>query len=57
MSFTCLDCGAGFEIPADTLINEIVGCPDCLLDYVIKKNEAGSLDLEEFVIDGEDWGE
>ena len=57
MSFTCLDCGAGFEIPVDTLINEIVGCPDCLLDYVIIENEAGTIDLKEFVIDGEDWGE
>jgi hypothetical protein len=39
------------------LINEIVGCPDCLLDYVVIMKEPGTKDLMELIIEGEDWGE
>ena len=54
---TCDDCGAHIDIPEDLLINEIIGCHDCGLDYVVSKNEIGELSLTELIIEGEDWGE
>ena len=57
MSFMCTDCGANIEIPEDTIIGEIVGCPDCGLDYVFDKDENGNNNLNELLIEGEDWGE
>jgi len=57
VSTTCLDCQASIEIPDDYILGEIFGCPDCGLDYVVTKDESGNLQLEELLIEGEDWGE
>ncbi len=57
MSNACMDCGADMEVPNDSLLGEIVGCPDCGLDYVIEVDESGSKQLTELLIEGEDWGE
>jgi len=57
MSMTCLDCGAVIEIPEDAVPGEIVGCPDCGLDYVVVDGGSGSMSLQELMIEGEDWGE
>jgi alpha-aminoadipate carrier protein LysW len=57
MEMTCDDCGAHLDIPEDLLINEIIGCHDCGLDYVVSKNGIGELSLTELIIEGEDWGE
>ncbi len=57
MSNACMDCGADVEVPNDSLLGEIVGCPDCGLDYVIEVDESGSKQLTELLIEGEDWGE
>lgn len=56
MDGECIDCAATIEIPSDALEGEIVGCPDCGLDFVIVQ-EDGSLVIHELLIDGEDWGE
>ena len=53
----CMDCGANLDVPNDSLIGEIIGCPDCGLDYVIAEDESGSKQLTELLIEGEDWGE
>ncbi len=53
----CMDCGADLDVPNDSLLGEIIGCPDCGLDYVIEKDESGSKQLTELLIEGEDWGE
>ena len=57
MTFACTDCGAVLEMPEDGLQGEIIGCPDCGLDYVIEDDGNGSKHLRELVIEGEDWGE
>lgn len=57
MPINCLDCGINIEIPADSILGEIVGCPDCGLDYVVIKDESGQMLLQELNIKGEDWGE
>ena len=45
------------DVPNDVLTGEIIGCPDCGLDYVIEVGESGSKQLQELMLDGEDWGE
>ena len=55
--FSCIDCGANLEIPIDALEGEIIGCADCGLDYIVVKDESDGLNLQELVIEGEDWGE
>ncbi|MDP6459073.1 MAG: lysine biosynthesis protein LysW [Candidatus Bathyarchaeota archaeon] len=57
MTNTCVDCGAGMDVPTDALIGEIIGCPDCGLDYVIENDDSGGKQLKELLIEGEDWGE
>ena len=57
MANSCMDCGADLDIPADTLTGEIIGCPDCGLDFVIEVDDSGSKHLRELLIEGEDWGE
>jgi lysine biosynthesis protein LysW len=57
MQFTCVDCGGFIELPDDCVPDEIVGCPDCGLDYVVVEEESGLLLLKELTIEGEDWGE
>ena len=56
MQITCVDCGGSIELPEDCLPGEIVGCPDCGLDYVLEEDES-LLHLKELTIEGEDWGE
>lgn len=57
MNLTCDDCGGLIDLPDDLIENEIVGCHDCGLDYVVTKKDNGELALIELIIDGEDWGE
>ena len=57
MANMCTDCGAGLDVPNDSLQGEIIGCPDCGLDYVIEENDSGGKHLKELLIEGEDWGE
>jgi lysine biosynthesis protein LysW len=57
MATTCVDCGGNIDLPEDYMSNEIVGCPDCGLDYVVVEDTSGMLHLKELTIEGEDWGE
>ena len=43
--------------PPDSLLGEIIGRPDCGLDYVIEVDDSGSKHLKELLIEGEDWDE
>ncbi len=57
LTINCIDCGLSLEIPEDAIEGEIIGCPDCGLDYVASPTETGSMTLTELVLEGEDWGE
>ncbi len=57
MATTCVDCGGTIDLPEDCMPSEILGCPDCGLDYVVVEDESGMLHLKELTIEGEDWGE
>lgn len=53
----CPDCGAAIQVSNDVVIGEITSCPDCGLELEIKKLDGNHLDLQELLIEGEDWGE
>ena len=57
VSVECTDCGGIFEIPNNCVLGEIIGCPDCGLDYVVVEGESGLLTVKELTLEGEDWGE
>ena len=56
MMYICKDCGSEIEIPEDAEEGEIIGCGDCGLDFIVKK-ENGRIVIQELTIEGEDWGE
>ena len=53
----CPDCEAELDIPSDTAEGEILSCPGCGLELEVKHVNNGSVDLEQFTHEGEDWGE
>jgi DNA-directed RNA polymerase subunit RPC12/RpoP len=55
--YECNDCGANILLPVDSQNNEIIGCQDCGLDFIIQINEIGFKQILELSIEGEDWGE
>ena len=57
MNDNCIDCSASLEVPTDALDGEIIGCPDCGLDYVIEIGEDNIKQLKQLTVEGEDWGE
>lgn len=52
----CPDCDAELEIPEDVMQGEVLSCPSCGLELEVKQN-GNSLELQELIIEGEDWGE
>ena len=57
MNENCIDCTAPLEVLSDVLDGEIIGCPDCGLDYVMEIGEEGKKELKQLTVEGEDWGE
>jgi alpha-aminoadipate/glutamate carrier protein LysW len=55
----CPDCDSELNIPSDIEKGEIISCPGCGLELEVKKTSIGGecLDLQELIIEGEDWGE
>ena len=53
----CPDCDSDLKIPADTVKGEILSCPGCGLELEVKQIKGGCVDLQELIIEGEDWGE
>jgi lysine biosynthesis protein LysW len=57
MENLCSECGSEIEVENGALDGEIVSCPICGLDHVVKVDATGSMKLVELAIEGEDWGE
>ena len=55
----CPDCDSELKIPFDIEKGEVLSCPCCGLEIEVKKISDGGecVDLQELVIEGEDWGE
>jgi lysine biosynthesis protein LysW len=53
----CPDCDSELNVPVDTEKGEILSCPGCGLELEVKQIKAGCVDLQELIIEGEDWGE
>jgi len=55
----CPDCDSELNIPCDIEKGEVLSCPGCGLELEVKKisDGGGCVDLQELVIEGEDWGE
>jgi len=57
MNKECQECGAEIKIPADSLVGEIVTCPDCGSDFEIANKTQNGVDLKPAESVGEDWGQ
>jgi alpha-aminoadipate carrier protein LysW len=57
MNKECQECGAEIKIPDDSLVGEIVTCPDCGADFEIANKTQNSVDLKPAESVGEDWGQ
>ncbi|MDW0314247.1 MAG: alpha-aminoadipate/glutamate carrier protein LysW/ArgW [Nitrososphaeraceae archaeon] len=57
MNIECKDCGAEIKAPDDTVVGEIVTCPDCGADFEIVSKTAEKLEIKPAESVGEDWGQ
>lgn len=55
MQVTCPECGAAFALPPDTLVGEIIVCPECGVELEVVSLTPPTLALAPEV--EEDWGE
>ena len=57
MTLRCPDCDAELDVPEDVMVGEILSCPECGLELEVKQVDGEHLELQELVIEGEEWGE
>ena len=56
MNIECKDCGAQITVTQDSMVGEIITCPDCGASYeLVKLNE--EFNIKPAQVLGEDWGE
>jgi transcription elongation factor Elf1 len=55
----CPDCDSELNVPCDVETGEVLSCPGCGLELEVKKITGGGeyIDLQELILEGEDWGE
>ena len=55
----CPDCDSELDVPCNIKMGEILSCPGCGIELEVKKvsNGGDCLELQEFTMQGEDWGE
>lgn len=55
----CPDCDSELNVPLDVAKGEVLSCPGCGLELEVKKISEGGefVDLQELILEGEDWGE
>ncbi|HJY15288.1 MAG TPA: alpha-aminoadipate/glutamate carrier protein LysW/ArgW [Nitrososphaeraceae archaeon] len=57
MNKECKDCGAEIKVPDDSVVGEIVACPDCGADFEITSKVGEKIELNPAESVGEDWGQ
>ncbi len=53
----CQECGADISVPEDSVVGEIVTCPDCGGDFEISSKGKDKVELKPAETVGEDWGQ
>ena len=55
----CPDCDSELNVPFDIEKGEILSCPGCGVELEVKKitNGGECVEIQEFTMEGEDWGE
>lgn len=56
----CPVCSSEVEVPSDVEKGQLLSCPGCGIELEVKEKQNGDddcLELQEFIIEGEDWGE
>jgi alpha-aminoadipate/glutamate carrier protein LysW len=53
----CQECGADINVLDDSVVGEIVTCPDCGGEYEIASRAADKVELKPAETVGEDWGQ
>lgn len=53
----CPDCDAELEVPNGVVAGEILSCLSCGLELEVSQINDDCVELQELVIEGEDWGE
>jgi alpha-aminoadipate carrier protein LysW len=57
MKADCKDCGAEITISQDSMVGEIITCPDCGTDFEIISKNQDNIEIKEAESVGEDWGQ
>jgi alpha-aminoadipate carrier protein LysW len=57
MKKDCNDCGAEIKVPNDSMVGEIITCPDCGANFEIIEKSEQKIDVKPAESIGEDWGQ
>ena len=53
----CVVCDAELTVPEDAVVGEILSCPQCGAELEVKQIGEDTVEIQELMIEGEDWGE
>ena len=57
MKIECKECGAEIPVADDSIVGEIITCPDCGSDFEITAKNEGVIEIKRAESVGEDWGQ
>ena len=57
MNIECKDCGAQITVAQDSMVGEIITCPDCGADFEITLKTGELIEIKPAESVGEDWGQ
>jgi alpha-aminoadipate/glutamate carrier protein LysW len=57
MEAKCLECDANVNVEDDSIVGEIITCPDCGTDYEVASLGNGTVSIKLAESVKEDWGE
>ena len=57
MNIECKDCGEQITVTQDSMVGEIITCPDCGADFEITLKKGELIEIKPAESVGEDWGQ
>jgi alpha-aminoadipate carrier protein LysW len=57
MNVECKDCGVQITVTQDSMVGEIITCPDCGADFEITLKTGELIEIKPAESVGEDWGQ